>query len=93
MITTTATRQGGGRKEEMLQCGTNTLMRTVKKTNNIELRGKVQLGEMGSKYHCVVKIGLEKYVQFVITSGRDLSTMITTTAAGQGRVRKAEIHQ
>ena len=33
-------RQGGVRKEEIQQWGTNTLMRTVKKTHNIKLREK-----------------------------------------------------
>ena len=42
------------------QIGTKTLMRTVKKTHNITLREKVRLGEMGLKYCCVVKIGLQK---------------------------------
>jgi len=35
-------------------------MRTVKKTHNIKLKEKVRLGEMGSKYRCVVKIGFQK---------------------------------
>ena len=44
-------RQGGVWKEEILQWGTITLMRTVKNTHNIKLRD--------SKYRCVVKIGFQ----------------------------------
>ena len=37
-------------------------MRTVKKTHNIKLRENARLGEMGSKYRCVVKIGFQKKI-------------------------------
>ena len=50
----------GVRKEEIQQWGTITLMRTVKKTHNIKLRENVRLGEVRSKYRCVVKIGFQK---------------------------------
>ena len=52
----------------------------------------VRLGEMGSKYHCVVKIGFqENYVQFETVSGWDLTTIIitiTTMTAGKGGSEK-----
>ena len=40
ITTNNGRRQGGVRKEEIQQWGTNTLMRTVKKTHNIKLREK-----------------------------------------------------
>ena len=52
--------KGGVQKEEIQQWGTITLMRTVKNTHNIKLRENVRLGEMGSKYRCVVKIVFQK---------------------------------
>ena len=53
---------------------------------------KVRLGEMGSKYRCVVENRVsEKYVQIETVSGRDLTIITIIMAAGKGGVRKEEI--
>ena len=65
-------------------------MRTVKKTHNIKLRKNVRLGEMGSKYCWVVKIGFQKkYVQLEIVSGWDLTTTIMAAGRGGSKERKS----
>ena len=70
-------------------------MRTVNKTHNIKLREKVYAGRDGFEISlCSENRLLEKYMQFEIVSGRDLTittTIITIMAAGKGGPKRGNL--